>query len=51
MYSRIGVAPGAIAGPALALTGLNIVYAGLVSFVLISVGFAVGRCLPKRHIS
>jgi hypothetical protein len=51
MYSRVAFAPGAVAGPSLALTGLNLVYTGLVTFVLIGAGFAVARCLPKRHTS
>jgi hypothetical protein len=51
MYAKLTAAPGAIAGPSLALTGLNVLYAVMVAFVLIGVGFAVGRCLPKRHTS
>lgn len=51
MYSKLAVAPGAIAGSTLALTGLNVVYAGLVAFVLIGAGLAVSRCMPKRHTS
>ena len=51
MYSKVAFAPGTVAGPSLALTGLNFVYAGLVAFVLIGAGFAVVRCLPKRRTS
>ena len=41
------VAPGAFAGSSI----LNVLYAALVSYVLIGSGFAALRCLPKRHTS
>ena len=31
--------------------GVNIIYSALISFVLIGAGFALVRCLPKRHTS
>lgn len=51
MYHNVAMLTGAVAGPTLALTGLNVLYSILVAFVLISVGFAIGRILPKRHTS
>lgn len=41
------VAPGAFAGLAM----LNVLYAALASYVLIGSGFAILRCLPRRHTS
>jgi hypothetical protein len=41
------VAPAAFAG----LPILNVLYAALASYVLIGSGFAILRCLPKRHTS
>jgi hypothetical protein len=50
MYGKTTGAAG-IVGGVLPITGINIVYSALIAFVLIGVGFALIRCLPKRHTS
>ena len=50
MYGKLGAGAGAI-GTALPVTGVNILFSLLIVFVLIGAGFAVARCLPKRHTS
>jgi hypothetical protein len=50
MYGKIAGGGGLI-GAALPVTGINILYSLLIGFTLISAGFAVARCIPKRHMS
>ncbi len=50
MYGRLG-AGGGVIGAALPVTGINILFSLLMAFVLIGVGFALARCLPKRRTS
>jgi hypothetical protein len=48
MYGKSAGAGGVIGGM-LPVTGVNIVYSAIIAFVLIGVGFAVARCVPKRR--
>jgi hypothetical protein len=48
MYNKLVAATGTAAAPGLALTGMNLLYAGLVAFVLTGAAFALGRILPWR---
>ena len=50
-YRLVGASAGPVAGAGLAVTGLNLLYAGLVAFVLTGAVFALGRMLPKGHSS
>ena len=50
MYGKLGAGAGVI-GTALPVTGVNILFSLLIVFVLIGAGFAVARCLPRRHTS
>jgi hypothetical protein len=50
MYGKIAGGSGLI-GTALPVTGIDILYSLLIAFTLIGVGFAVTRCIPKRHTS
>ncbi len=50
MYGKIAGGSGLI-GTALPVTGINILYSLLIAFTLIGAGFAVTRCIPKRHTS
>lgn len=50
MYGKSAGAAG-IMGGMLPVTGVNIIYSALISFVLIGAGLALVRCLPKRHTS
>ena len=50
MYGKIAGAGGLIGG-ALPVTGVNVLFSLLIVFVLIGAGFAVARCIPKRHTS
>ena len=47
MYNKLVGVAGTAAAPGLALTGMNLLYAGLVAFVLIGAAFALGRILPR----
>lgn len=51
MYNKLVGAVGPATGAGLAITGLNLLYAALVAFVLTGAAFALGRILPKRHSS
>jgi hypothetical protein len=48
MYGKIASGGGLIGG-ALPVTGVNVLFSLLIAFVLIGAGFAVARCIPKRH--
>ncbi len=48
MYGKT-VGGGALIGGALPITGVNVLFSLLIAFVLIGAGFAVARCIPKRH--
>jgi hypothetical protein len=48
MYGKI-TAGGGLIGGTLPVTGVNVIFSALISVVLIGAGFAVARCLPKRH--
>ena len=50
MYGKLAGGSGLI-GAALPVTGINILYSLLIAFTLIGAGFAVVRCIPKRHTS
>jgi hypothetical protein len=50
MYGKIAGGGGLIGG-ALPVTGINVLYALLIAFTMIGAGFAVARCIPKRHTS
>jgi hypothetical protein len=50
MYGKI-IGAGGIIGGALPVTGISVIYSLLIAFVLIGAGFAVARCIPKRHTS
>ena len=49
MYGKT-VGGGALIG-ALPITGINVLFSLLIAFVLIGAGFALLRCIPKRHTS
>jgi hypothetical protein len=48
MYGKT-VGGSTLIGGALPVTGVNVLFSLLIAFVLIGAGFAVARCLPKRH--
>lgn len=50
MYGKVTGAGGVI-GASLPVTGVNLMYSLLIAFVIISMGFAVARCIPRRHTS
>jgi hypothetical protein len=50
MYGKTAGSGGLI-GAALPITGINVLYSLLIAFTLIGAGFAVARCIPKRHTS
>jgi hypothetical protein len=50
VYGKIAGGSGLI-GAALPVTGINVLYSLLIAFTLIGAGFAVVRCIPKRHTS
>ena len=50
MYGKLSVGGGLVSST-LPVTGINIMFSLLITFVLLGAGFALGRCLPKRHTS
>jgi hypothetical protein len=50
MYGKIAGSGGLIGGT-LPVTGISVLFSLLIAFVLIGAGFAVARCIPKRHTS
>jgi hypothetical protein len=50
MYGKLGFG-GGLAGFTLPVAGINILFSLLIAFVLIGAGFALGRCIPRRHLS
>jgi hypothetical protein len=50
MYGKIA-GGGGLMSAALPVTGINVLYSLLIAFTLIGAGFAVARCVPKRHTS
>ena len=50
MYGKLGLG-GGLAGFTLPAAGINILFSLLIAFVLIGAGFALGRCIPRRHTS
>jgi hypothetical protein len=50
MYGKIAGGGGLIGGT-LPVTGVNVLFALLITFVLIGAGFAVARCVPRRRTS
>ena len=49
MYGKIAGSGGLIG--TLPVTGISVLFSLLIAFVLIGAGFAVARCIPKRHTS
>lgn len=50
MYGKAAGA-GGLMGSVLPVTGVSVIFSLLIAFVLIGAGFAVARCIPKRHTS
>jgi hypothetical protein len=50
MYGKLSMG-GGLMGVTLPVAGINVLFSLLIAFVLIGAGFALGRCVPKRHTS